>query len=130
MMIDDLEKTERLMELIKENLPLPALITHYLAAALKEKNPDLFLPEKCFIKDVVYSGDMGGILCVLDCAETEPAEGFVASLTHLGFYKNMPLAQEITAYQKHRIKALKKKEGIGGRTPRVSIYNPETGEAA
>lgn len=56
------------------------------------------------IEKLFYSGDFGGILCYL--AE----HSLVCSLTHLRFSPNFPLYRDITAYQKRRVKKLKKQE--------------------
>lgn len=54
------------------------------------------------IEKLYYSGDFGGILCHL--AE----HSLVCSLTHLRFPPSCSLYRDITAYQKHRVKKLKK----------------------
>jgi hypothetical protein len=82
-MIDDPWKTDLLISMLKESLPLEANITHYLAGALMEKSPDMTVPKKCNIIGVLYTGDMGGILCGLDMGGTQTNYAHVVSITHL-----------------------------------------------
>jgi hypothetical protein len=57
------------------------------------------------ITAVNYAGDEGGIMCRLEIPPTENA--VYVSITHLRFDPRLPVAREITAYQKHRVKHLK-----------------------
>ncbi len=102
-MIDDPWKTELLISMLNESLPLEANITQYLAGALMEKSPDMTVPKKCNVTSVFYTGDMGGILCGLDVGGTETDYAHVVSITHLAFDRRVPLSREINAYQRHRI---------------------------
>jgi hypothetical protein len=58
-----------------------------------------------------YSGDIGGVLCSLDIGGREAENVHLVSITHLTFNRNVPLFREIEAYQRHRIKKLKKQQG-------------------
>jgi hypothetical protein len=107
-MIDDPSKTDLLISMLEESLPLEANITQYLAGALLEKSPDMTIPKKCNVTGVFYTGDMGGILCHLDMGGTETDYAHVVSITHLAFDRRGPLSREIDAYQRHRIKKLKR----------------------
>ena len=62
-----------------------------------------------------YVGDEGGIVCRLDFGHEDTEKVFFASITHLTFDRRMPLAREIAAYQKHRIKRIRR-----GTLPRAS----------
>jgi hypothetical protein len=112
-MIDDPWKTDLLISMLKESLPLEANITHYLTGALMEKSPDMAVPKKCSVTSVFYTGDMGRILCGLDMGGTETNYAHVVSITHLAFDRRAPVSREIDAYQRHRIKKLKKQQGCG-----------------
>jgi hypothetical protein len=69
------------------------------------------IPSRCRVTDVHYSGDAGGIVCRLDLGDRQPEHrALFASLTHLVFVGG-PLAREISAYIKHRIKRLRRLEG-------------------
>jgi len=59
------------------------------------------------ITAVNYAGDEGGIMCRLEIPTNENA--VYASITHLRFDPRLPVAREITAYQKHHVKHLKRK---------------------
>ena len=112
-MIDDPRKTELLLSMLKESLPIEANITKYLANALMQQSPDATIPQKCNVTSVFYTGDMGGILCGLDIGGAETENAHVVSITHLTFDGRVPLSREIDAYQRHRIKKLKRQQGRG-----------------
>ncbi len=112
-MIDDPRKTDLLMARLKEALPIEANITSYLAGVLAEKSPEITIPGKCKILDVVYSGDMGGILCCLDIGGPDTKTPYVASITHLAFDRRMPLSRDIETYQRYRTKKLKQQQDRG-----------------
>ncbi len=101
--IDDPDKTERLIDGLERLLPCKA--------AFEEKGWQHLMNEgkvprganpSVTIEKLAYSGDFGGILCHL--AE----HSLVCSLTHLRFPPSCSLYRDITAYQKHRVKKLKK----------------------
>jgi hypothetical protein len=112
-MIDDPRKTDLLMSMLKESLPIEAIVTQYLAGALMQQSPDVIIPKKCNITSVFYTGDMGGILCGLDIGGAETKTPHVVSITHLAFDRRVPLSREIDAYQRHRIKKLKQQQARG-----------------
>jgi len=101
--IDDPEKTERLMDSLERLLPCKAAFEEKgWQHLMKEgKVPRGAIPSVT-IEKLSYSGDFGGILCHL--AE----HSLVCSLTHLRFAASCSLYRDITAYQKHRVKKLKK----------------------
>lgn len=111
-MIDEPRKTELLLSMLTESLPIEANITQYLAGELMEKSPDMTIPKKCSVTKVFYTGDMGGILCGLDIGGAETETAHVVSITHLTFDRRVPLSREIEAYQRHRIKKLKQQRGL------------------
>lgn len=53
-------------------------------------------------------GDGGGIMCYLDFGFNDSENVYIVSITHLTFDRGPPLARQIKAYCKHRIKRLKK----------------------
>jgi hypothetical protein len=75
--------------------------------------PDISIPSRCNVIDVIYSGDFGGIVCCLDIGGPDTKSAHLVSITHLIFNRNVPLAREIEAYQRHRIKKLKQQRGSG-----------------
>jgi hypothetical protein len=107
-MIDNPGQVERLIAGLTAALPLAAIVTPELAATIRAQSPNLDAPRRCSITWVSYSGDEGGIVCKLDLGREESAKAFFVSITHLAFDPRTPLAREIVAYQKHRIKRLRR----------------------
>jgi hypothetical protein len=106
-MIDNAEKTERLLASLQTALPIPARVTPELAAALKSQNPASEIPSACSVTWISYAGDEGGIVCRVEFGrETEKA--VFASITHLRFDPRLSLTRDIAAYQKHRVKRLRR----------------------
>ena len=112
-MIDDPWKTNLLMSMLTEALPIEANVTRYLADELIEESPGITIPKKCNVTSILYTGDMGGILCGLDIGGAEAKTAHVVSITHLTFDRRVRLSREIEAYQRHRIKKLKQQQGRG-----------------
>lgn len=106
-MIDNPEQAQRLFTRLEGALPLPARVTPELAAMLQTQNPASSIPTSCLIIWIRNVGDEGGIVCKLKFDPALENEAFV-SLTHLRFDARLPLAREITAYQKHRVKRLRR----------------------
>ncbi len=108
-MIDHPDQVDRLLSRIRAALPMSARMTQRLLATLREQNPDLSPAAACRITRVDYAGDEGGIVCHLARdGEDESGRLVVTSITHLDFDPRHSLAREIAAYQKHRIKRLKR----------------------
>lgn len=106
-MIDNPVQVQRLLARLEAALPVPVRMTPELVAILKKQNPALEISPSCAIASVRYTGDEGGILCQLEF--TPATENAVyASITHLRFDPRQPLARNITAYQKHRVKHLRR----------------------
>ena len=106
-MIDNPLQVELLIAKLKAALPLPATATPPLLAQVQEQAPDLDLSSRCQITGIHYVGDEGGIVCKLDFGTEDADKTFFASITHLAFDRRLPLAREIAAYQKHRVKRLR-----------------------
>lgn len=105
-MIDHIETVERLVAQLNEALPIPARIMPELQASLRQQAGGA-VPAQCAVTWITYMGDEGGIVCKLDLGSNAGKEAFT-SITHLRFDPRLPLAREITAYQKHRIKRLRR----------------------
>lgn len=63
---------------------------------------------RCQITGIHYVGDEGGIVCRLDFGHADGEKVFFVSITHLTFDRRLPLAREIAAYQKHRLKRIRR----------------------
>ena len=111
--IDNPLQAHLLMAKLKAALPLPALATPPLLAQLHEQAPGRDLSPRCQITEIYYAGDEGGILCKLDFGQEDADPVFFVSITHLTFDRRLPLAREIAAYQRHRVKRIRR----SGETP-------------
>jgi hypothetical protein len=112
--IDDPDKTDILVRRLKATLPIEANVTPRLVDTLSKKSPDVPVPTKCNVVDVMYSGDeLGGIMCSLDVGGPEATEVHLVSITHLSFYRRIPLSREIENYQRHRTKKLRQQAARG-----------------
>jgi len=107
-MIDNMDQVERLISRLQHVLPLPARAPTDLIARLRRKSPAAKLAWDCEVTDVLYSGDDGGVLCNVRFDKEEAEVVFLVSITHLAFDRRLPIAHDIAAYQKHRIKRLRK----------------------
>jgi len=105
-MIDNPDQAQRLLARLQAALPLTARLTPELAATLRTKNTKSDIPSTCSISWVSYAGDEGGIVCRLDFTRELETAAF-ASITHLRFDACLPLARDIAAYQRHRVKRLR-----------------------
>ena len=86
---------------IKQNLPIKAFPTRELVSKIRDKHPKLTLKSKFLIKDVMNTGDISGILCIIDCKD---AQGLACAITHIDIAYSEPLRNEIEKYQKRRAK--------------------------
>jgi hypothetical protein len=110
-MIDDPEKTDRLVRELEASLPLETRLSQTLKQTLTKQSPDLEIPDSCHMTRIFYMGEEGGIVCGLDIGGPETKTPYIVSITHLTFNKRMPLFRQIDAYQRHRIKKLKQQNG-------------------
>jgi len=106
-LIDNPQQTERLLERLQQHLPFSAVAGPQLAAVIREKLPAFDASRQYEVSKVHYLGDPGGIMCFLHVPELGE-EVFVTSITHLTVGPRMPLAREIAAYQKHRVKRMRR----------------------
>jgi hypothetical protein len=105
-MIDNPEKTARLLAALKQAVPfkvelVPSLVNYLLAqhVAIAEQTEHV-------VSDLSYAGDEGGIVCHM--VRSEEREGLVVSLTQVRVPRSMPLAAAVADYHNHRVKKLKK----------------------
>jgi hypothetical protein len=106
-MIDDPLKTRRLLADLGALLPIEARPTPGLAETLSKQSSGWVVPARCNVVSIHYAGEAGGIVCGLDIVGPESSKPFV-SITHLDFDRRSPLFRQIAAYQRHRIKKLKR----------------------
>ncbi len=110
-MIDDPEKTDRLLVELKASLPVVTRLSQNLIRNLSKQSPDSMIPASCSIVSIFYAGEEGGIVCGLDIGGSKTRSPHFVSITHLGFDRHTPLFRQIAAYQRHRIKKLKQQLG-------------------
>ena len=107
-MLDDPERTSRLLAALKASLPFEVHLTPPLARLLREEQVALAARDRQTVSEVSYLGDEGGIVCHLERGGDEKGKLIVTSITHLEFDPRLPFAREIAAYQKHRTKRLRR----------------------
>jgi|SRR5271165_5048130 len=107
-MIDNPHQVERLLFKLRDSLPLVAVPTAPLRAIVRDQVPSRDIPPQLALTPIDYAGDEGGIVCHLPLGEEAGSNVLVVSMTHLAFNRCLPLAREIAAYQKHRIKRLRR----------------------
>jgi hypothetical protein len=106
--IDNQDEVERLLRELTKALPLSALATPALMANLRQQSSTAKITLDCEVTKVIYAGDEGGVMCHLAFDEEDKEEVFLVSITHLAFDRRLPVARKIAAYQKHRIKHLRR----------------------
>jgi len=105
-MLDNPEKTARLLAALKAALPFEVELTTPLIKQLQSEGVAGTDRGPHTVTDLSYAGDEGGIVCHI--APPERQEALFVSLTHVRMPRAMPLAKAVANYQKHRAKKLKK----------------------
>lgn len=104
-MIDNPGTVARLMEQMKEHLPIPVFPTKELVRTLRRGGVKASTERALAIRRMFYAGDEGGIVC-----DVTPGRGakevFIVSLTHLRVAPDHPLVAAILAYQAARVRRL------------------------
>jgi hypothetical protein len=104
--IDNMAQVERLLIKLRESLPLFAAVAPEVAAIIREQSPEADPFRRYCVTRVDYAGDEGGIMCKVELDPENDDRALFVSITQLRFGRTQPLARQITAYQKHRIKRL------------------------
>jgi hypothetical protein len=113
-MIDNPQLTAELFAKLEAALPLPAIVTPYLACVFLKQSPEASIPRACKVVWITNMGDEGGIVCKLSADGNDDTEQvLITSLTYLDFDRWHPLARDIEAYRKRRIKKLRRQNGCG-----------------
>ena len=76
-------------------------------ANLRGRSSAAEITMNCKVTKVFYLGDEGGITCQVTFDEKKE-EVFLVSITHLAFDRRLAIAREIAAYQKRRIKRIRR----------------------
>ena len=108
-MLDHPEKTAWLLAALKLAAPFEVELTARLIEYIRAQTDVVADPAQRTVSALSYAGDEGGILC-----HTLPVQegggGLVVSLTHVHVPKTLPFAEAVAAYQKHRVKKLKRQD--------------------
>jgi hypothetical protein len=109
-MLDDPEKTQRLLATLKASLPFAVHLTPSLVQHLRAQHVDLGAQNRQMVSEVSYAGDEGGIICHI--ALPDGREVIIVSLTHVRVPPSMPFAAKVLQYQKYPINKLRKQGKI------------------
>lgn len=101
-------ENEELISKMKQILPIKALPRRELVSSIRNANPRLTLKSKFLIKNVLNSGDTGGIVCEIESEDLEQEKLLICSLTHVEIDLSVPLRMDILKYQVKRAKRLEK----------------------
>jgi hypothetical protein len=110
-MIDNREQVDALVAQMRASLPLSAALSRELQGLIRRESPGTEILTRYRITRVDYAGDEGGIMCALECRQEQAGQAYFVSLTHLCFAPTDAMAHEIAAYQKRRIKRLRRLNG-------------------
>ena len=105
-MLDDPEKTQHLINALRAEVPFEVRLTPTLLRHLQSRSSMAASSARHLVRSISYAGDEGGILCHLDAGNGQ--EVLIVSLTHLNVPASVSVAADAAAYQKRRIKRLKK----------------------
>jgi hypothetical protein len=101
LMLDNPEKTAKLLAALKAAAPFEVELTDQLVKHLRAHHDAVADQKHHTVANLSYAGDEGGIVCHM-------TEALVVSLTHVSVPHSMPLAAAVADYQKRRVKKLKK----------------------
>ena len=105
-MLDHPNKTEELLAMLKAGVPFEVEIVPSVIEQLQDDGAGVTSKTRYVVSDVSYAGDEGGIVCHI--VPPQGRDAIVISLTYVRMPRLTPLATAILAYQKHRLKKLKK----------------------
>lgn len=105
-MLDNPARTARLMRDMQAALPFEADMTPELARTLTAGQGFKSKGLRQTVSAVHYAGDAGGIVCRI--GSDDESKAVFASLTHLRIPRTLPFAAAAIAYQRRRVKMIKK----------------------
>jgi hypothetical protein len=106
LMLDNPEKTRELVNTLQAALPFEVALMPNLIDHLARQQKSVIVKPVETVSGVSYLGDMGGISCHIQPADSDSA--VIVSLTHVRVPRDVPFAKAVLDYQKHRVKKLKK----------------------
>jgi hypothetical protein len=105
-MIDNPQKTARLLAALKKAVPFTVTLVPSLVNYLRAQNIPVTMQSQHIVSDLSYAGDEGGIVCHIVGSDAHGA--LVVSLTQVRVLPLMPLFSAVADYHNHRVKKLKK----------------------
>ena len=111
-MLDNPEKTARLLAALKAAVPFHVELTPAVVKQLQADNFAHADQTHRTVSDLSYAGDEGGIMCHTSRSE-ETGRALIISLTQVRIPRTMPHAAAVIDYQKHRVKKLRKQGRLG-----------------
>ena len=105
-MIDNPEKTARLLAALKAAVPFKVELVPSLASYLRAQHIAFADQTEHVVSNLSYAGDEGGIVCHI--VPLDKKEALFISITHVRMPRTVPLAAAVVDYQKHRVKKLRK----------------------
>jgi hypothetical protein len=112
MAIDDYDSATSLSNQLDASVPFNVRPGKPLLKMMKSKGTPMSAERDYAVEKVMYAGDEGGILCMLQGAATDK-EVVGASITHLIIDPDHPLAGSVKAYQKQRNHRLRQQDQRG-----------------
>lgn len=106
-MLDHPVKTTWLLAALKAAAPFEVKLKERLIKYLRHHGDVLADRTHHVVSDLSYAGDEGGIVCHM-LPFQEGGGALVVSLTQVHVPRPFPFAVAVAAYQKHRVKKLKK----------------------
>jgi hypothetical protein len=106
-MIDNRQKTARLLASLKQAVPFTVTLVPSLANYLRAQHVAIAQHPQHVVSGLSYAGDEGGIVCHI--GDSQEREGLVVSLTQVRVLPSMPLAAAVADYHNHRVKKLTKR---------------------
>jgi hypothetical protein len=109
-MLDKPDKALNLVAALQAAAPFEVEFSPSLIAHLRAERVDCNTKSRQSVSRVSYAGDEGGILCHIERDDT--ARVLIVSITHLQLRRSLPFAPAVFEYQRHRLKKLKKLNGV------------------
>jgi hypothetical protein len=103
--IDNPVETRELLQKLEASLPIAVRLNEHGFNSLREQGKNINNDIVLQVDSVLYIGDMGGILCAIECemGSDSGKEVLMTSITHLKIDPSHPLAEQIKQYQKKRL---------------------------
>ena len=112
-MLDKPEKTRELVAALVAAAPFEVELTPEAIELLRTQDPPIVVKPQQIVSIISYAGDEGGIVCHIHPRDAKNA--IIISITHVRMNHKQPPAAALFDYQKHRVKKLKKQNGMSSK---------------